>query len=260
MESFAFGMPIESLVQRDRGRKRVFVLGVYASAVHARWVGDDGKTIVNALAVASEPEIFWRGEGATDIISAIPVPAGAGSLVPASSQLNGSSGRALDDHFLLPLGIGRAESWLCDLLPLSRKNKRQAVALDRSYDINAEKLGLPSYHWPPVPSELASAERRAVIEREVHEASPELIVTLGDMPLRWFMRYYGSKSRLSDYGLDHNEYGRLHPIQIAGHEFQLLPLVHPRQAARLGTHSPKWAGVHRNWMSNVAGSLLGALE
>lgn len=257
MESFAFGMPVEPLMQRDRGRKRVFVLGVYASAVHARWVGVNGKTIVNALAVASEPEIFWCGEGATEIISSIPIPTGAGSLVSAGSHFNGPSGRALNDHFLSPLGIDRAESWLCDLFPLSRKNERQAAALARSYDLNAESLGLPTYHWPSVPVQLASAERRAVIEREIDEASPEIIITLGDLPLKWFTRHFGSKLRLSGYGMEHGEYGQLHPIQIADRKLQLLPLVHPRQAAGLGVHSSKWSGLHGNWVSNVAGSLLG---
>jgi hypothetical protein len=36
--AFASGQPILDVVQTDRSPKRVFVLGVYASAVHARWV------------------------------------------------------------------------------------------------------------------------------------------------------------------------------------------------------------------------------
>ena len=259
MESFAFGMPVKPLVQNDRGRKRVFVLGVYASAVHARWVDANGKTIVKALAVASEPEIFWCGdrEEAKAIISKIPIPAGAGGLLPASEQFNGPSGNALNKSFLSPLGITRAESWLCDLVPLSRKNERQTAALARSYDLIAERLGLPAYHWPPVSLVLATAERRAAIEREIHEASPEIIITLGDLPLKWFTRHYGSKQQLSGYGVEHHKYGRLHPIQIADRKIQLLPLVHPRQAAGLGVHSSKWADLHKNWVSSVAGSLLG---
>lgn len=123
METFPFGMPIEPLVQADRAPKRVFLLGVYASAVHARWVSESDKTIINALGVASEPEIFWRGDGAAEIISGIPVPEGAGTLKPAGPHLNGPSGKALDDLFLAPLGIDRTDAWLCDLLPLSRKNE-----------------------------------------------------------------------------------------------------------------------------------------
>jgi hypothetical protein len=43
---FPFGQPVLPVVQRDRTSKKVFVLGVYASAVHARWIGRDGKNLV----------------------------------------------------------------------------------------------------------------------------------------------------------------------------------------------------------------------
>ncbi|OFW56550.1 MAG: hypothetical protein A2133_08530, partial [Actinobacteria bacterium RBG_16_64_13] len=105
MLSFPFGMPITPVRQMDATPKRVFVLGVYASAVHARWVADNGKTIINALAVASEPEIFWRGEDADKLIEQIPAPHGAGRLVPANKTLNGPSGVTLDSMFLESLGI-----------------------------------------------------------------------------------------------------------------------------------------------------------
>lgn len=34
---YPFGETVRRLVQQDRTPKHVFVLGVYASAVHARW-------------------------------------------------------------------------------------------------------------------------------------------------------------------------------------------------------------------------------
>ena len=34
---FPFGETVKRLLQEDRTPKKVFVLGVYASAVHARW-------------------------------------------------------------------------------------------------------------------------------------------------------------------------------------------------------------------------------
>lgn len=43
------------------------MLGVYAYAVHAKWLDKDNKVIV--MAVASEPEIFWTGEGVEKIIA-----------------------------------------------------------------------------------------------------------------------------------------------------------------------------------------------
>lgn len=63
---FPFGEPVRRLEQQDRTAKPVFVIGVYASAVHAKWI-NLGKTICQALAVARESEYFeskakWRRE------------------------------------------------------------------------------------------------------------------------------------------------------------------------------------------------------
>ena len=102
---FPFGQPVRLLTQPDRAPRQVFLLGVYASAVHARWIGADGKTRVQALAVASEPEIFWRGDSAEEVIRQVAVPPAAGRLEPAARALNGPSGRALDQYYLDPLGI-----------------------------------------------------------------------------------------------------------------------------------------------------------
>lgn len=40
---FPFGRPITTLRQVKRDPWHIFVLGVYASAVHAHWIGADGK-------------------------------------------------------------------------------------------------------------------------------------------------------------------------------------------------------------------------
>jgi uracil-DNA glycosylase len=248
--TFPFGQPVCRVVQRDRTKKRVFVLGVYASAVHARWIGADGSQKIGAVAVASEPEIFWRGsnDAALTIISAIEFPSAAGSLVPANAQHNGPSGKALDELFLQPLGLTRDDAWLCDLVPHSCMNEKQALALKREYDPLRQVLGLPAYNWPRLPGKLADERRRAEIQSELMEADAEIVITLGDQPLKWFTRYYGTQSMLSKYGQTPKEYGRLHSFRMAGREMQLLPLVHPRQGARLGSHSPVWAALHEQWV------------
>jgi uncharacterized protein YwlG (UPF0340 family) len=51
---FPFASQLQKVEQQDKSPKKVFVLGVYASAVHAKWIGTDGKVKVNDLAVASE--------------------------------------------------------------------------------------------------------------------------------------------------------------------------------------------------------------
>ena len=143
VDTFPFGQPVRELAQKDRTPKQVFVLGVYASAVHARWVGNDGKQIVKALAVASEPEMFWRGEKAAEIIQAVSIPSGVGRLEVASCQYNGPSGVALDKRFLAPLDLRRDEAWLCDLVPHSCKNPGQKKAIERAYQPLVHKYGLP---------------------------------------------------------------------------------------------------------------------
>ncbi|NOY78628.1 MAG: hypothetical protein GXO76_12235, partial [Calditrichaeota bacterium] len=83
---FPFGKEVQRVEQVERSFKKIFVLGVYASAVHARWVDKESKTVVKALAVASEPYIFWRGENTEEIISTIQIPYQLGKLLPADKK------------------------------------------------------------------------------------------------------------------------------------------------------------------------------
>ena len=249
---FPFGRPVCSVHQEARSRKQVFVLGVYASAVHARWIGANGRQKMGAVGIASEPEIFWHGdrESAQAAIARISLPPGAGHLEPASDRLNGPSGRALDECFLEPIGLKREGAWLCDLVPHSCMNDKQAAALKREYDPCRETLGLPAYDWPPLPRELADASRRMRIEQELEDSGANVLITLGDMPLKWFTSHYGSARALRDYGKSPDSYGQMQSIEIRGRKIKLLPLVHPRQAARLSGHSVEWADLHDSWMNS----------
>ena len=123
---FPFGQELHPLVQEDKSPKKVFVLGVYASAVHARWKLD-GQIICQALAVASEPRIFWDGniEEAKEIISKIAIPPELGCLEPAGKQLNGPSAKVLEENILAPLGFKRKDAWLCDCLVIVLKLEKR---------------------------------------------------------------------------------------------------------------------------------------
>jgi hypothetical protein len=256
--SFPFGRPVRKVCQKDRTPKKVFVLGVYASAVHARWVNDDGVTLIRAVAIDSEPEIFWRGNGAEEIIKGIELPRGAGCLLPPLEKLNGPSGLALDSEFLDPLALTRKDVWLCDLVPYSCRNPAQDSALRDKYKPLEKSLSLPDYsQWNEVPKVLADDSRVNEILDEFRSASPEIIVTLGDQPLKWFVRNVSNekRGRLADYGATNDTYGRLHDIKIDGRKLLLLPLVHPRQAAKLGRYSPVLFEHHDKWKQSTALSL-----
>lgn len=246
---FPFGAEIHPLVQEDRTPKKVFVLGVYASAVHARW--KKGNTVVcQAMAVASEPRIFWDGdpEEARQIIAGIPVPAELGYLEPAGQQLNGPSAKVLDQNILAPLGFQRRDAWLCDLLPETRLNPSQVKALQEKYEPLQKQYGLNEVTIPKRPSKFCNEARSREITEELIESGAELLVLLGDIPIREYLRQVTNVpfSSLQEYVTLYG-YGNPTEITIRGRSIRVLPLAHPRQIGALGAHSEKWCNLHREW-------------
>ena len=251
--TFPFGQPVNEVIQRDRTPKHVFVLGVYASAVHARWINLNKKTVIKALAVASEPYIFWCGENAESIVQKIPIPKELGDLVPACQIYNGPSGRALDDFILNPLKLDRKEVWLCDLITHSCVNAKQLCAIKREYLPIAPQYGLVNPTVPSVPDSLTDENRRKAILNELIESESRVLILLGDRPIKWFLSYYDSRwSKLSDFGIEGNLYGQLHDIELGGKKISVLPLSHLRQIARIGQSSDKWYNAHNKWRKQSA--------
>lgn len=246
---FPFGQELHPLVQQDRSPKKVFVLGVYASAVHARWKRD-GQIICQALAVASEPRIFWDGdpEEARAIIGAIHMPPELGILEPAGRQLNGPSAKVLDENILAPLGFTRRDAWLCDLLPETRINPSQAKALKEKYEPIREKYGLNEVTIPKRPSRFCDEARSREITAELLESRAELLVLLGDIPVKEYLNRVARVdfSTLQEY-VDRYGYGNPTEVTINGKPLRVLPLAHPRQIGALGAHSEKWCQMHRDW-------------
>lgn len=250
--NFPFGQALRKVAQKDKTPKKTFVLGVYASAVHARWVDTNGKQKVAAMAVASEPDIFWRGENAEQIIAKIKIPEQLGQLlVPRDQRLNGPSGRALDRLFLEPLGLDRSSTWLCDLLPESRVNEKQRRALNKHYSKEMiHEFGLPQATIPDFDkAELNSRWRREEILEELEASQAETLLLLGDLPIYWFLRFHDKRfSRLAQFGESDLTYGSVHEISINNKTYKVIPLCHPRQADRLGTSTDKWGNLHEEWM------------
>lgn len=257
---FPFGQELKKVEQKDRSPKEAFVLGVYASAVHARWIDKDGKQKISALAVASEPEIFWRGENAESIIQQIKIPEELGTLVvPTDKRLNGPSGRALDEMFLSPLGLNRSSVWLCDLLPYSRVNENQRIAIKDKYTQDTiSKYNLKPATIPPFDKkELNSPPRREEILQELEDSQAQTLILLGDLPIYWFIRFFDKRySKLSQFGKTPETYGKPHPIKVNNRTYNVIALCHPRQAGRLGHSDPKWGERHDLWVGNNPVTLL----
>ncbi len=253
---FPFGQELKEVVQLERVQKDIFVLGVYASAVHAKWLNIHNQVVIQALAVASEPYIFWRGDSTDDIIADIKLPKELGKLVPANSNLNGPSGKALDQMYLNPLCCSRSDSWLCDLVPHSCLNPSQSKAIQQHYDPLIEEYDLPLPNIPLVPKVLANEIRIQEIISEITVSKPKLIILLGDEPIKWFLaKYVKEYTKLEHFGYTVGLYGRVHRFVIEGKEQNFLPLVHLRQAAGLGNHSRSLRELHTYWITNVALSI-----
>ncbi len=246
---YPFGEEVHPVVQQDRNPKKVFVLGVYASAVHTRWrIGN--KIICQALAVASELRIFLDGnkEEANEIISSINIPKELGILEPAEIHLNGPSARNLDELILEPLRYTRNDAWLCDLLPETRLNPNQVKALKEKYEPQRKQYGLNRVTIPERSTVFCDKKRSFEIIAELEESQAELLVLLGDIPIKQFLNkvanvnYTSLKEYTDLYG-----YGSKTQTIINGKSITILPLAHPRQIGGLGLHSQKWEDVHKAW-------------
>ena len=254
---YPFGQQVNTLVQQDRTPKKIFVLGVYASAVHARWK-KEGKTVCTALAVASEPRIFWDGnvEEAKEIISKISIPEGVGTLEPAGSHLNGPSAKVLDEHILGTLGYTRKDAWLCDLLPETRLNSGQVKVITERYNPLIEQYELNEVTIPKRPTVFCDAQRCKEIVSEIKESKASLLVLLGDIPIAQFLNsvadvpYKSLQEYVELYG-----YGKPTAATIDGRTINVLPLAHPRQIGALGVHSEKWNKLHQKWEESFKKSL-----
>ena len=246
---FPFGQELRPLVQEDVNPKKVFVLGVYASAVHARWK-KGGQIICQALAVASEPRIFWDGdpEEAKRIIDAVAIPPELGILEPAGRQLNGPSAKVLYENILAPLGYTRADAWLCDCLPETRLNPSQAKVIRERYNPLIEKYHLNPVTIPNRPSGFCSKQRSAEITEELMQSEAETLILLGDIPIAQYLKKVADVpyATLGEY-VQMYGYGNPTETIINGRKIQVLPLAHPRQIGALGAHSERWHLAHREW-------------
>jgi len=246
---FPFGQKLRPLVQEDRTPKKVFVLGVYASAVHARWT-NRGQVVCQALAVASEPRIFWDGdpEEAKAIIGSIAIPEALGKLEPAGRHLNGPSAKVLDENILAPLGFTRSDAWLCDCLPETRINPSQAKVIRGKYDPLIETHHLNPVTIPPRPTAFCGKRRSEEITQELMESQAELLVLLGDIPIAQYLREAADVpfTTLGEY-VERYGYGNPTDVIIGGKQIRVLPLAHPRQIGALGAHSEKWFHAHKQW-------------
>jgi len=248
-QSFPFGEPIQAVTWSDGGPKRVVVVGVYPSAVHARWIGVNGKQRIGALAVANEPEPFWTGEDDELIVQSVSgrLPSGVGSLEPA--RLNGVSGKALDP-LLDCLGLQHRHVRIIDLWNRYLANSAQEAARKREIE-RSEASGelqvaelLEATRWTQrAKITTLPQDRQPAFSEEFEEADPAWVVTLGEEPVKAL--------KLEDLSL--SDYGSIRRgVKVCDKTVNVIALAHTRQIAKHGLHAPEWFDAHQRWLSEQA--------
>jgi uracil-DNA glycosylase len=114
---------------------------------------------------------------------------------------------------------------------------------------------VPDVTIPQVPGTFADNERIEALVEELRISNAEYLVTLGDDPLREFVSKFDNRfTRLVALGQTPEAYGREYAITIGGKSVKLIPLVHPRQAGRLGSSSKGWGELHDAWVAQRLGT------
>ena len=246
---YPFGERSLPLTQEDRSPKKVFVLGVYASAVHARWK-KGGEVICEALPVADEPVLFWDGnpEEEKEIISRIRIPEELGVLEPVGNRINGPVSRVLDEDILAPLGFARDDAWLCDCLNEARLFPSEYIEIRDKYNPLIKEYDLNDVTIRKRPVVFCDDRRAREISEEIIESQAELLVLLGDIAIGQFLRKAAKVPyrTLQDYSEEYG-YGNRSEVTIRGKQIEILPVAHPRQIGVYGAYNEKWHKAHMEW-------------
>jgi hypothetical protein len=249
--TFPFGRPLESSKPGAKGPRRLFLLGAYPSALHIRWTPPPGHgRRVQALAVDNEPEPFWDGADQEERVAEWRQAVGWGAHLGQAAGpggLNGSTGRAIDDDVLTPLGVARTDAWLTDCLDTYHLSVGMAEAIREVYDPLAQSLGLPGEDLPghPGTEEIVRRAQRDRLDAELEEAAPRIVVTLGQAALEVFRELVGraeGPERLSST----EEYGQPVAVTTAAGPAVWYPLVHP------GQRNLEWRDAHKRWVRAMA--------
>lgn len=266
---FPFGRPSTERPPRRPTRPcAAFVLGVYPSALHVRWrlpawYAGSGQAVA-AMAVEVEPSVFWDGQ--------VPDP---GELIdnwrkavgfvtgddPNSDghvsgvRLNGSSGLAVRDRVLTPLGIEPEATWFTDASPWfyvkygTGGRREQGDVVSNVYNPFAESRGraLASIPRRPSPTELVrrcSSEERSRLREEILASDAPLLLTLGEESRRVLGSIADSSSGRPTGPLSLDGYGAPGQVTIGGRSIRWHALVHPGQRSR------RWLEAHQEWVSS----------
>lgn len=251
MGIFPFGRPATDRPPRvPAGDADLFVLGVYPSALHVRWQRPNGAVHVQALAVDDEPEVFWDGADGAERVRRWSEQVGwQPSWGRVSSSGNGTSGRAVNEDVLVPLGTRLDRCYLTDCLPryhVKYGRGSQGDAMTERYAGFADALGLPTFSLPRRPTRSALV-RQAIVENgdalreQLSRSGADVVVTLGEEAADVF----AAIADIERVVLQRDEtYGRERRLPPGRNVRAWIPLKHP------GMRASQWKARHDDWKAS----------
>jgi uracil-DNA glycosylase len=254
---FPFGQPLLPCQPVADGPRRVLVLGAYPSALHVAWTppATAGRGGIKALPVDNEPEPFWTGADEAARIDAWrrttqTDPVAHGVVRPAGRRNNGSSGACLDREYLAPLGLGRSDCWITDCLDTYRMSSGVEQALTEQFIPLTRAAGLPVPLLPTHPDEPtivseALGRHAGRLQAELAQATPEVILTLGNAALRVLREIlpaHEMPDRLKPVG-----YGLPTTVRVGTRTIKWHALAHPGALSKLRA----WQHAHYQWRQTV---------
>jgi uracil-DNA glycosylase len=237
--TYPFGRRVTPRNPSAGGKRELFVLGAYPSALHVRWQPKDGKAVA-ALPVDDEPEPFWNGADAEERVAAWKAwlqPEASDGTFTAPKSLNGPSGTWVDDNVLAPLNTARKQTWITDCLDTYRMSTGVEARIEDTYN----KLGFPACHIEPHPSENdivteALAEHSARLQAELARCRPATIVTLGNAAAR----VMADLLRRPPLTLNTDGYGAPIDVKRDGRTVRWFPFAHPAAPERYQQAHTRW--------------------
>jgi hypothetical protein len=248
--NYLFGKAVGRCRPKATGRRKVFVLGAYPSALHVRWQAPGTVGVVQAVAVDDEPEPFWTGHDEEALIGRwlrdAGLPSAWGRVAPCGS-LNGSSGAWVDDQILRPLGADRSQTWITDCLDTYFESTGAARRFaEPTMVATMRELGIaaPRHHAHPSENEIVRAalqDHRDRLIAEINEAGPSVVVSLGNAALRVLAALADCADAPRRLSPDGSLYGRRLRAAIGEKPFAWIPLAHPASPVIYQSAHATWA-------------------
>jgi uracil-DNA glycosylase family 4 len=139
-----------------------------------------------------------------------------------------TSGQALENHYLAPLGLPRENVWITNLLKCRHPHEMYAHKAKYTADIRAA-AEVCTQHW---------------LLKELALVQPRVVVTLSDYLV------YQRIRRLFDLALSpafEDALGQAHSVTLGGREVLLFPMIHPDISRPEGDGDSRKLHSRRRW-------------